>query len=219
MTQTQSTHTAALRDQYGHTFTETLDGTAAAVTAADWREALILADRLRDGGRAVHTSVIRDALRAGVDWWTLGELLSMHPQAAYDTHGSMVEGLGAPAQQRPELAVVLTAGLAALHGMEPEYGIDIDDLDAGHGIMFDPKVRRLRDAATLLGEDIWIAVTLPGDFEGAEGDPIEGEQAIVQWTTVVLHEDELTWLREVLALNSAHDEDDHDEDDDLDPLD
>lgn len=67
----------------------------------------------------------------------------------------------------------------------------------------------------LLADDIWIAVTLPGDFEGAEGDPDE-DQAITQWTTMVLHSDELGWLREALALNTEHDASDED---DLEPLD
>jgi hypothetical protein len=35
----------------------------------------------------------------------------------------------------------------------------------------------------LLADGSWIAVTLPGDFEG---DPDE-EQAITQWTAVILH--------------------------------
>lgn len=53
---------------------------------------------------------------------------------------------------------------------------------------------------------------LPGDFEGAEGDPVPGDDAISQWTSVVTEPAELTWLREVLALNAAGDH----QDDDLD---
>ncbi len=217
MAQTRAaTHTETFRDQYGISITEGLTGTATAAATGDWRQAAILAERFRSGGRHLHTNVVRDALTAGVDWWALGDMLSLHPQAAYTEYGNLVEGLAAPAQQRPHLAVILTAGLAAVHDMEPEYGIDIEDLDASHSITFDPKVRQLCDAANLLAEDIWITVTLPGDFEGAEGDPTQGEEAIVQWTSVVLHADELEWLREVLALNAAHDDED---DEDLDPLD
>lgn len=43
------------------------------------------------------------------------------------------------------------------------------------------------------GDDIWIAVRLPGEYEG------EDRQVIKQWTTVVLGEDELTWLKEAFA--------------------
>src|SRR5439155_13160406 len=67
----------------------------------------------------------------------------------------------------------------------------------------EPGVRRFRDAAELVGDDVWITVTIPGDFEGAEGDPVPGVDAIQQWTSVVLHPVELTWLREMLALNVA----------------
>src|SRR5262249_34046964 len=51
---------------------------------------------------------------------------------------------------------------------------------------------------------------------GHEGDdePPDDDAAITQWTTVVLHPDELGWLREALALNA--DEDDDGED--LEPL-
>jgi hypothetical protein len=65
----------------------------------------------------------------------------------------------------------------------------------------DPTVARLRETAAMLGEDIWIAVTLPGEFEG--DDDLEDGTAIRRWTTVVLHPDELGWLREALALNAA----------------
>jgi len=59
-------------------------------------------------------------------------------------------------------------------------------------------------------------VRLPGDYEGADDAP-EADAAITRWTTVVLHPDELGWLREALALNVADDEQTHDEDD-LEPL-
>lgn len=42
-------------------------------------------------------------------------------------------------------------------------------------------------------------------------------QVIRQWTTVVLGEDELTWLKEALQLHAVNDLSDR-EDDDLDPL-
>jgi hypothetical protein len=74
-------------------------------------------------------------------------------------------------------------------------------------------VVQLRAAAQLLGNDIWIAVKLPGEYDG---DDLDDDAAIRRWTTVALYPDELGWLREALALN-AEDPDD-DEDDDLEPL-
>lgn len=104
--------------------------------------------------------------------------------------------------------------------MRPQYGIAIDDLDEGHSLAREPKVRQLRAAGELLGDDIWITVTVPGDFEGAIGDPTEHLDVITQWTTVVLTDEELVWIREAIALNaegSGGDLDDFD-DVDLDPL-
>jgi hypothetical protein len=50
---------------------------------------------------------------------------------------------------------------------------------------------------------VWICVTIPGDFEGAEGDPTAGVDVIDQWTSVAVQAGELTWLRETLTLNAA----------------
>ena len=111
-----------------------------------------------------------------------------------------------PAQQRPGHAVVLTAGRAAVHDMRAEYGIDIEDLGTGHSLHAEPGVRRVRDTTSLLGDDVWICVTVPGGFEGAEGDPAPGEDIIRQWTSVVTDAGELRWLKEMLALNAAGDE-------------
>lgn len=119
----------------------------------------------------------------------------------YERYRSAREGLLSPAQQRPELAVVLTAGVAAEHDWDDAYGIDLDDLGSDHSLQSDPTVLRLRQAAELLREDIWIAVNTPGDYEG-EGEADEAAVA-TQWTTVVLAADELAFLREALALNTA----------------
>ena len=62
----------------------------------------------------------------------------------------------------------------------------------------------LRETAAMLGEDIWIALKLPGEYEG--DDDLEDGTAARRWTTVVLYPDELGWLRQALALN-AEDED------------
>ena len=48
--------------------------------------------------------------------------------------------------------------------MESWFGIDIDDLDPGHSLRADPTVARLRETAAMLGQDIWIAVKLPGEY-------------------------------------------------------
>ncbi|MFI9597719.1 hypothetical protein [Nonomuraea sp. NPDC052265] len=97
--------------------------------------------------------------------------------------------------------------------MDSDYGVDLDDLDPAHSLTTDPTVVRLREAAKLLGEEVWIAVKLPGAYEGDDDLP-EGAAAR-RWTTVALYPDELGWLRAALALNAAHD----DEDDELELLD
>jgi len=59
-------------------------------------------------------------------------MLGVHPQAAFETCAHLAGHGNTPARQRPDLAVVLTAGLAAQHDMRGEYGIDIEDLNPGH---------------------------------------------------------------------------------------
>jgi hypothetical protein len=133
----------------------------------------------------------------------VADLLGTHPQHAYETCAHLAGHGTTPAQQRPHHAVVLTAGLAAEHDMRGQYGIDLEDLSPGHSLHTDPGVRRVRDAAELVGEDVWICVTIPGDFEGAEGDLTAGVDVIDQWTSVAVQVGELTWLRETLTLNAA----------------
>ena len=55
----------------------------------------------------------------------------------------------------------------------------------------------------MLGTRVWITVTTAGGFEGAEGDPEPGEDAISQWTSVVTAPEDLTWLAEALAVNTT----------------
>jgi hypothetical protein len=208
-------YTDVFREQYGTSFTEGLTAAAVAATAGDWKQATILADRFQAGGRHLSHSVVRDALAAGLDWWRLGELLTMHPQAAFDQYANLLVGTTTPAQQRPHLAVVCTAGLVAEHDMAAEYGIDLDDLDPQHSLTTDRTVVRLREAAELLGEDVWIAVKLPGEGEG--DDDLPDFAAIRRWTTVALYPDELGWLREALALNAGAENPD-DQDNELEPL-
>lgn len=62
----------------------------------------------------------------------------------------------------------------------------------------------------MLGDDLWITVKLPSQFES--DDDLADGTAIRRWTTVVLHPDELGWLREALALDAGGgDPDDEDE--------
>jgi hypothetical protein len=65
-------------------------------------------------------------------------------------------------------------------------------------------VARIRAAAALLDDDVWIAVRLPGDYEGA--DELDDDVATSRWTSVVTHPDELGWLREALQLRADDDE-------------
>jgi hypothetical protein len=209
-------YTDVFREQHGTTLTDGLAATAAAVVAGDLSRATTAARRVVDAGRHLLHSVVRDALAAGLDWWAIGELLDLHPQAAFDAYANLADGTRAPVQQRPHLAVVCTAGLAAEHDMDTAYGIDLDDLDPQHSLTTDPTVTRLRVAAQLLGDDIWIAVKLPGEHDG--DDDLDDDAAIGRWTTVTLYPDELGWLREALALNADTTPDDEKEEDDLDPL-
>jgi hypothetical protein len=203
-------YTGAFHDQHRGILAADVDGTAAAAAAGDWKHAAASAARVQAGALYLHHSVVRDALAGGLDWWAIGELLAVHPQAAFEEYANLADGTTTPARQRPALAVTCTAGLAALHDMEPWYGIDIDDLDSRHSLSTEPTVARLREMATMLGEDIWIAVKLPGEYEG--DDDLDNGTAIRRWTTVVLHPDELGWLREALALDAEGEDPDDDED-------
>src|SRR6266704_4101277 len=114
MSQTRAvTHTAAVRDQYGQSLSTVFAAAASAVADGQFHQGAVLAERVRAAGDDLLHSVVRDALMAGVDWWALGEALSMHPQAAFDQYANLIEGTVPPAQQRPDLAVVCTAGLPA----------------------------------------------------------------------------------------------------------
>lgn len=174
-----------------------------AAAAGDYRAALAQAGRLALTADHLRQAILRDVLADGADWWQAADLLGTHPQHAYETCAHLAGHGTTPAQQRPRHAVVLTAGLAAEHDMRGQYGIDLEDLSPGHSLHTGPGVRRLRAAAELVGEDVWICVTIPGDFEGAEGDPTAGVDVIDQWTSVAVQVGELTWLRETLTLNAA----------------
>jgi len=179
---------------------------ATAASGGDLAAARSQADKLQQAVSQLREAIVRDELAGAGDWWQLAAKLGVHPQQAYEDWSYLAADRTPPAAQRPDCAVVLTAGLAAAHDPHTEYGIDIDDLDASHSLHAEPGVQRIRQAAERLADDIWIYVTLPGDFEGAEGDPVAGEDVIEQWTSVVITPDELTWLRQMLALNASEDE-------------
>lgn len=207
-------HTDVICDQRDTTLPEVLDATRAAAAAGDFVRAVTHARRVIDDAQRLQHSVVREALAAGLDWWQIGDLLDLHPQAAFDTYAHLAGTARSPAQQRPHLAVVCTAGLAVAHDMLGEHGIDLDDLDAQHSLTIDPAVVQLRAAAQLLGDDVWIAVKLPGAYDG--DDDLDDGAAIRRWTTVVRHPDELGWLREALTLNAENPADE--EENDLQPL-
>jgi hypothetical protein len=165
------------------------------------------AERAGHAVTGLRQAIVSDLLAVGTDWWQAGESLAMHPQAAFEAYGHLADGRPGPAVQRPGLAIVITAGLDSEHDVLSEYGIDIDDLGPDHSVNADPGVVRIRDAARLLGARTWITVATPGSFEGAEGDPAPGEDAISQWTSVVTGPEELTWLTEALAMNTIGSED------------
>jgi hypothetical protein len=118
-----------------------------------------------------------------------------------------------PAKRQPGPCGLFSGVLDSDHDVLPQYGIDVDDLGPDHSVNADPGVVRIREAACLLGTRAWIMVTTPGGFEGAEGDPAPGEDAISQWTSVVTRPEELTWFNEALALNVMGTEDPDDEPD------
>jgi hypothetical protein len=207
------THTEDFHQRAGAVLGTALEQAAAAVAAGDFAQAATAAQQLAQYAEHVQTAVVRDVLAAGVDWWQLGEHVGLHPQAAYEQHRGAAEGLRPPALQRPQLAVVCTAGLLTEHDQDNEHGIDLDDLGDDHSLTQDPTVARIRAAAELLDEDVWIAVRLPGDYEGA--DELDDGTAIRRWRTVVAHPDELGWLRESLQHLAG---DDPDDEDDLEPL-
>src|SRR4249920_1293092 len=104
MTQAKAmTHTEDLRNRHGAALTYTLQLAATAVADGDFRAAAAAAELLRQWAEHAHTAVVRDALLAGTDWWTLGEHLSLHPQAAWEQYRGVVEGLRPPAEQQPPL--------------------------------------------------------------------------------------------------------------------
>jgi hypothetical protein len=116
------------------------DRAGAAAAAGDYRAALAQADRLELATGQLRQAILRDALAGGADWWAVADLLGTHPQQAFQTCAHLADHRTSPAGQRPDLAVVLTAGLTAKHDMCSEYGIDIEDLSPDHSLHSEPGV-------------------------------------------------------------------------------
>ena len=72
-----------------------------------------------------------------------------------------------------------------------------------HSLHTGPGVVQLRDVAALTTGSVWITATIPGDFAGAEADPTPGEDVVTQWTSMVAGPEEVTWPREMLAVNAT----------------
>ena len=202
-TASPDTRTAQFAGQAAAALADAPGRAAAAVARADPRAALAQAERAEHAAAGLRQAIVADMLAGGADWWQAGEALAMHPQAAFEGYGHLAGDGQAPAAQRPALAIVLTAGLDSEHDVLPEYGIDIDDLGPDHSVNADPGVVRIREAASAVGTSAWITVTTPAGFEGAEGDPEPGEDAISQWTSVVTGPEELAWLTGALAVNAT----------------
>src|SRR5262245_26254760 len=82
------THTEDFRRRAAASLGEGLAGVADAVARAGWDIAAAAAGRVRDSGEHLPTAVVRDMLAAGVNWWRIGDLLSMHPQAVFEQFAS-----------------------------------------------------------------------------------------------------------------------------------
>jgi hypothetical protein len=190
-------HTAQVREACGTALVDALNETAQAVAQHRWRRAGCHARLLRERAELLYLAIARDALDAGVDWWQLGTDLSMHPQDVWELYQCAVEGLRSPAEQRPDLAVQLTAGVDALHDYDTTYGADLDDLPTSHSLHRDPTVLRLREASVLLRADIWVAVNLPG-----EADPRSGRDWVaIAWSSVASNANEIGHIRQALAVS------------------
>src|SRR5258708_36512090 len=111
----------AFLDQHGDASAADEAGTAAAAAAADWKRAAASAARVQAGALHLHHSVIRDALAEGLDWWDVGELLAMHPQAAFGQFANLADATDTPARQRPAPAVPSTPGVAPVHDLAPRH--------------------------------------------------------------------------------------------------
>jgi hypothetical protein len=185
--------------EFGRNLAAGLDAIAQAAVARRWREVLAGADSSHFGTRRLREEAIVDALDAGADWWAVGQVLRLHPQTAFDLYANLRDGTRTPAQQRPHLVLLLTAGLVDVHHPCPEYGRDVDTL-AVPGLNAEPRAQQIRAAARTLRRRAWIRVALP---EGRHtGEPIGELDIISRWTSVAHDDVELAVLREALAVKT-----------------
>lgn len=187
-----ATHAARYAAQFGHNLTAGLNATAQYAVDGRWQEALAATASIHNGIQQLHHETILDALDAGADWWAIGHILGQHPQAAFDTYANLAENTRTPAQQRPKLAVLLTAGLNGTHHPCPEYGVHLDHL----GFTPDPRAEQIRAAAQLCGQHTWIRITPPPPRH--TGRPFAGLDVLSRWTSVLDNEAELATLRQAL---------------------
>ncbi|GAA1408398.1 hypothetical protein GCM10009662_43510 [Catellatospora coxensis] len=190
-------YAAAFVAEHTATFMQALSTAASAAEQGRLREAALAGQRLSDGGRHLVKAVVRDALAADM-WWALGDMLSMHPQAAWEQFakrgtcpGPTAPAPGGDAHRGPGGDARAVARLRCRPRRR------------GAGIQH--HVRPCRRATAPGGPSarraVWIFVALPGS--GADSTPLAGADVIRQWTSVLADENALTWLREVVTTQSA----------------
>ncbi|GIJ64793.1 hypothetical protein Vau01_123090 [Virgisporangium aurantiacum] len=187
-------HAARYVAQFGHNLCAGLDATVQYAIAGRWPETLAATASIHHGILQLHQRAVLDALDAGADWWAIGQAVGQHPQAAFDNYANLAGNTRSPAQQRPKLAVLLTAGLTGTHHPCPEYGVDVDVL----GFAPDPQVEKIRAAARLCGQHTWIRITAPAARR--TGEPFAGLDLLRRWTSVLADDAELAALRQALPL-------------------
>jgi hypothetical protein len=187
-----ATHAARYAEQFGHNLTAGLNATARYAVDGRWQEALAATASMHSGIDQLHQQAVLDALDAGADWWAIGQTLGQHPQAAFDTYANLAGNTRSPAQQRPKIAVVLTAGLTGTHRPCPEYGVDLDHV----GVAPDPQVEQIRAAARLCGQHVWIRIAAATARH--TGEPFAGLDVLRRWTSVVHNDVELATLRQAV---------------------
>jgi hypothetical protein len=180
--------------QFGDNLSACLDEVSRSAVAGRWQETLAMTVNLHHGTRRLREEAITDALDAGADWWALGQVLGMHPQAAYDRYASLHQKSQAPVRQRPRLAVVYTAGLVGTHLPYPEYGVDLEYPAVTAGIEPDPRAEEVRAAAEGAGHHAWIMLSPPARH--ATGVPLD---VLSRWTSVLRDDVELARLTDALA--------------------
>lgn len=192
-----ATRTARYAAQFGHNLAASLDAIAQYGFAGRWQDALAATASIQHGSQQLHEQAILDALDAGADWWAIGEILSEHPQAAFNRFANLAPDTRTPAQQHPKLAVLLTAGLTGTHHPCPEYGVDLEHL----GFVTDPQAERIRAAARLCSQRPWIRITPPVGRHASE--PFVGLDVLSRWTSVLADKNELATLRQALRPQRA----------------